>query len=175
MTDNFAVAASTQAHAADTELFVRRGMTKGYQIASLVAPPIYAAFVLSRYGRGHLTVNRILRATWVGGTVVFMSGLAGGGAFEYVRSAYSNPDHLRARRIRVAYDTASIRADDHSTIGSILCAVLVPAIFWKRASVANLVLGGAGIGAGVGLVAHYVRSLSGDPPPKSPIPGHAHS
>ena len=62
-----------QAHTADTEYFVRRGMTKGYQIASLVTPPIYAAFVLSRYGRSHLTVNRILRSTWVGGATGMFS------------------------------------------------------------------------------------------------------
>lgn len=69
MTDQITEIETSQAHAADTEYFVRRGMTKGYQIASLVAPPIYVAFVLSRYGRSHLTVNRALRSTWVGGTI----------------------------------------------------------------------------------------------------------
>jgi hypothetical protein len=33
--------------------------------------------------------------------------------------------------------TASLRADDHATIGGILFAVLTPAIFWKRASTVN--------------------------------------
>lgn len=33
--------------------------------------------------------------------------------------------------------TDSIRADDHSTIGGILFAVITPAIFWKRASKVN--------------------------------------
>lgn len=59
----------TAAHAADTEFFVRRGMTKGYELVSLLAPPAYAAFAISRYGRSHVTVNRLLRATWVGGSV----------------------------------------------------------------------------------------------------------
>lgn len=67
MTDNFAVAATPQAHAADVEFLVRRGMTKGYQLMSLLTPPLYATFALSRYGRAQFSVNRLLRATWVGG------------------------------------------------------------------------------------------------------------
>lgn len=67
MSDNFAVAATPQAHAADVEFLVRRGMTKGYQLMSLLTPPLYATFALSRYGRAQFSVNRLLRATWVGG------------------------------------------------------------------------------------------------------------
>ncbi|KAL7283186.1 hypothetical protein ACG7TL_002612 [Trametes sanguinea] len=166
MTDNFTVAATPQAHAADIEFFVRRGMTKGYQLLSLAAPPVYAVFALTRYGRSHLSVNRLLRATWIGGSV----GIVGGGAFEYARSAYSNPEKVRIRRIHCTYDTSSIRADDHSTIGGILFAVLTPALFWKRASSINLILGGAGIGSAIGLLAHHARTVTGDPAPKVPVP-----
>jgi hypothetical protein len=56
-------------HAADIEVLIRRGMTKGYEVFSLLTPSAYAAFVLTRKGKGHLTVNRFLRATWVGGAV----------------------------------------------------------------------------------------------------------
>lgn len=56
-------------HAADMEIIVRRGMTKGYEVFSLLTPPVYAAFVFMRKGKGHFTVNRFLRATWVGGAV----------------------------------------------------------------------------------------------------------
>ncbi|KAI8998870.1 hypothetical protein BD414DRAFT_433118 [Trametes punicea] len=166
MTDNFTVAATPQAHAADIEFFVRRGMTKGYQLLSLLTPPVYAVFALTRYGRSHLSVNRVLRATWIGGSV----GIAGGGAFEYARSAYSNPEKVRTRRIQATYDTSSIRADDHSTIGGILFAVLTPALFWKRASSVNLILGGAGIGSAIGLLAHHARTVTGDPAPKVRVP-----
>lgn len=55
------------ARIADTEYLVRRSMTKGYQLFSILTPPIYAGFSLFRKGRGHLTVNRLLRATWLGG------------------------------------------------------------------------------------------------------------
>ena len=68
MADNVLIFDPTQAHAADTEYFVRRGMTKGYQILSLLTPPLYAAFAISRYGRSHINVNRLLRATWLGGS-----------------------------------------------------------------------------------------------------------
>jgi hypothetical protein len=84
------------------------------------------------------------------------SGVASGGTFEYVRSSNSSPETLRFRRIRASYDVpisalldsiplflmrylsllsqaASLRADDHATIGALLCAVLTPSIFWKRA------------------------------------------
>lgn len=69
MSDNFAVAATPQAHDADIEFFVRRGMTKGYQLLSLLTPPLYAVFAVTRYGRSHLNVNRLLRATWMGGSL----------------------------------------------------------------------------------------------------------
>ncbi|KAH9952202.1 hypothetical protein B0H21DRAFT_817917 [Amylocystis lapponica] len=166
MTDNFAVAATAQARSADIEFLVRRGMTKGYQILSFLTPPIYTTFALTRYGRSHFSINRLLRATWVGGSV----GIAGGGAFEYARSVYSNEENVRTRRIRAAYDTASIRQDDHSTIGGVLFAVLTPAVLWKRASPVNLILGGAGIGSAVGFLTHHARTVSGDPPPVVQIP-----
>ncbi|KAI0747876.1 hypothetical protein C8Q80DRAFT_1168886 [Daedaleopsis nitida] len=166
MTDNFTVAATTQAHDADIEFFVRRGMTKGYQLLSFLTPPVYAVFAMTRYGRSHLSVNRILRATWIGGSL----GIVGGGAFEYARSAYSNSEKVRSRRFQTAYNTASIRADDHSTIGGILFAVITPALFWKRANSINLILGGAGIGSAVGLIAHHARTVTGDPAPTVPLP-----
>jgi len=55
------------ARIADTQYLVRRSMTKGYQLLSILTPPIYVGFSLFRQGRGHFTVNRLLRATWLGG------------------------------------------------------------------------------------------------------------
>jgi hypothetical protein len=52
---------------ADVEYLVRRKMTKGYQLFSLLTPPLYTAFVLARRGRSQFSMNRFLRATWVGG------------------------------------------------------------------------------------------------------------
>nr|VWO98723.1 Uncharacterized protein [Ganoderma boninense] len=167
MTDDLvADEAVAQAHNADIEYFVRRGMTKGYQLASLLTPVVYTVFATTRYGRSHINMNRLLRATWMGGSI----GIVGGGAFEYARSAYSNPEKVRIRRFRTAYDTSSLRADDHSTIGGILFAVITPALFWKRANSLNLILGGAGLGSAIGLIAHHARTVTGDPAPTVSVP-----
>lgn len=55
------------AHSADTNYLVRQSMNTGYQILSLLTPPIYTALVLARRGRAAWSLNRTLRATWVGG------------------------------------------------------------------------------------------------------------
>lgn len=65
-TDSTSVSPS-EAHAADIEFFVRRGMTKGYQAMSLVTPPLYTIFILTRRGRSSWHLSRLLRASWVGG------------------------------------------------------------------------------------------------------------
>jgi hypothetical protein len=54
-------------HTADTSYLVRRSMTKGYQLLSLLTPPVYSAFIIARRGKGALSISRVLRATWVGG------------------------------------------------------------------------------------------------------------
>ena len=106
---------------ADTEYLVRRSVTKGYQLFSILTPPLYAGFSIFRKGRGHLTVNRLLRATWLGGMAGRLykylvsiclshihSGIASGGAFEYVRSSNSSSETLRSRRIHAAYDVSTM-------------------------------------------------------------------
>jgi len=74
-------------------------------------------------------------------------------------------------RLKTVYNTNLLRRIDHSTIGGILGAVLVPAILWKRAGIVNLILGGAGLGSGIGLVTYYGRTTTGSPPQvvKAPI------
>ncbi|KAH9180364.1 hypothetical protein EDB89DRAFT_16574 [Lactarius sanguifluus] len=156
----------TLARLADTEYLVRRSVTKGYQLFSILTPPIYAGISIFRKGRGHLTVNRLLRATWLGGA----AGIASGGAFEYIRSSNSSSETLRSRRIRAAYDTDALRADDHAIIGALLCAVLTPAIFWKRGTAIHLIFGGAGLGTAAGYFTHVARSASGDVPPRPVVP-----
>jgi len=96
-----------------------------------------------------------------------MGGVAGGalgGGAAYARYKYSNADFVHQRRLEVTYDVNHNRAQDHSTIGAVIMAMLTPAIFWNRANIANLILGGAGLGGGIGTLAHYTRALTGDPP-----------
>lgn len=154
---------------------------------------------------------RVLRGIMGEPSAWLSTGTLGGGAIEYARASGSGGEKLRQRRLVVAYNvrlsatrsnfvrraaheagvpqTSSIRADDHSTIGGVLFAVLTPALFWKRANALNcaypfsmlwsytepslpllVILGGAGIGSAVGLLAHYGRSLSGDRPPVVEVP-----
>ena len=42
-------------------------MKTGYQVFSILTPSIYTAFILLKRGRGAWSLNRFLRATWVGG------------------------------------------------------------------------------------------------------------
>jgi len=140
----------------DMEYVIRHSMRKGYQAFSLLAPPIYTLTTLVRRGRRGFSINRMLRATWVAGGV----GLGLGGGAAWMRLKDQTPESLHDRRFRLMHNESQIRTDDHSTIGSIIFAVLTPALLWNRASLINLILGGAGIGSGVGVLVHVGRSVS---------------
>ncbi|KAF9001948.1 hypothetical protein BDQ17DRAFT_1357779 [Cyathus striatus] len=145
---------------ADVDYLVRNAMISGYQLFSLLTPPIYLAILYARHPS--FSVNRLLRATWIGGLV----GAAGAGSIAYLRHIKSSEDFVRVKRMEAAYNTDRVRRNDHATIGSVLLSVLTPALLWKRASTLNLILGGAGLGSAIGVAAHYARSFSGSPPPK---------
>ncbi|KAJ4488355.1 hypothetical protein J3R30DRAFT_3696126 [Lentinula aciculospora] len=149
-----------ETHSADTEYLVRKNSNKGYRILSILTPTAYTAYILARHGHRAFSINGLLRSTWIGG----FAGAAGGAATTFARYTYTNTEQLRVKRVQVAYDTDRIRAEDHATIGGVLFAVLTPAVFWNRAKIANLILGGAGIGTGVGMIAHWTRSVTGDTP-----------
>ncbi|KAF5372904.1 hypothetical protein D9758_001728 [Tetrapyrgos nigripes] len=158
-----------ETHQQDVEYLARKASNTGYQILSLLTPPAYTAFVLTRRGRHAFSINGMLRSTWVGG----VGGALGGAGIAYARYSSFDPAAVQAKRIQIAYDTGRVRAEDHSTIGAILFGVLTPALLWKRAKLVHLILGGAGLGSSVGILTHYVRSLSGDIPPKVLPPTHA--
>lgn len=52
---------------ADANFLIRQAMGTGYQILSVLTPPLYTTFILMKRGRGAWSLNRLLRATWVGG------------------------------------------------------------------------------------------------------------
>ncbi|TDL27241.1 hypothetical protein BD410DRAFT_874480 [Rickenella mellea] len=159
----------TVARSADTEYLIRRSTSKGYQYFSLLTPPLYSIYASTRTP-SIWTVSRCLRATWVGGVI----GLSSAGLFEYLRVIRESNETIHGRRLRTAYDLSSLRGDDHSMIGSVLGAILTPALLWKRARSVHLFLGGAGIGAGVGLLTHWGRTILGDGPQTSG-PSHTRS
>jgi len=62
------------------------------------------------------------------------------------------------------------RQDDFSTVGAVLGACLVPAVFWTRAGLFDLTLGGITLGYGGGFVTHHVQNLLGNNAGKVPAP-----
>lgn len=60
-------------------------------------------------------------------------------------------------RLLLFEQESQIHVDDCAFIGSALGAIVVPAIFLRRAALPNLVLGGATLGLGSGVIAHLVQ------------------
>ena len=56
-----------------------------------------------------------LKASFCATKVDLFVGIVGGGAFEYARSAYSNPEKVRIRRFRTAYDVSGATFRSPST------------------------------------------------------------
>lgn len=111
--------AVTTTHDADTNFLVRQSMSTGYQAFSVLTPPLYTAFILFRRGRGAWSLNRFLRATWIGGLtgasdsgslcvqlIQSYPGAAVGGGIAYGRYKYSNDELVRLRRLKVTYDVS---------------------------------------------------------------------
>lgn len=132
---------SSSAHAADTEYFVRRGMTKGpwlqilaqilYQHMRVITqvismPPCFPfLFTPATFWPGGAGVhsNSVACSVLLGLVVLsvrhyvtsrkylpnaaLLTGVASGGAFEYVRVARADENSVRARRLRTAYDVST--------------------------------------------------------------------
>jgi hypothetical protein len=84
----------------DTKYLVVAGSQTGYLLASLVAPPIYAGVLLTRYGRSSTSVSKLLRASWMGG---LMGGALGGG-ISYARCSFSGPAYVTQQKQEVEYN-----------------------------------------------------------------------
>ncbi|KAH8829651.1 hypothetical protein DL96DRAFT_1599008 [Flagelloscypha sp. PMI_526] len=140
----------------DSRYLIRTWALHGFFYASVFVPMAVALSLPARF----------FRATFVGSaaTSAVFAGLG------YLRFSFMDEDALRARRLNDVYDANRIRLEDYSTIGSVLSGVLVPAIFWKRAPIHYLILGGATIGTGLGMTTHYVRFALGHRPPQSEVP-----
>ena len=95
---------SVSSPAKDTEFLIRHSMFKGYQALSLLTPPLYTIITLCRRGRQGFTVNRLLRATWIGGG----AGTAVGGGLAWGRLRSQTPESLQDRRMRLMYNVRRI-------------------------------------------------------------------
>ncbi|KAG8738141.1 hypothetical protein FRC12_016897 [Ceratobasidium sp. 428] len=152
------------AHAADSEYILRQYSTRGYQTLSFVAPLAYIGYTVAK-GKPW-TLSQTLRATWVGG----LGGAAAGAGVGWAWASSVSPGRVHKARTKMAYDRNLLRLNDHSTIGMLLGGMITPAILLKRASIVNLVLGGAGLGSSVGAGVHFWRSLTEPGVPVAPGP-----
>ena len=51
----------------DANCLARDALVTGYQVSSLLAPPLYIATVIARRGRHFFSVKGLLRTTWLAG------------------------------------------------------------------------------------------------------------
>lgn len=86
-----------------------------------------------------------------------MIGSAAGLATGWAQASQMTPAVLSRRVREFRGDAARIRLDDYHLIGSVVGALVLPAIFLHRVGLVNGLLGGAGLGGGVGIITHFAR------------------
>ncbi|KIJ37711.1 hypothetical protein M422DRAFT_177593 [Sphaerobolus stellatus SS14] len=86
----------------DLAFLIRHAMTKGYQAFSLLAPPCYVLSALYRRGRKGISINNLLRTTWIAGGV----GTTLGGAAAWFRLKSQPPESLYDRRFRLMHNVS---------------------------------------------------------------------
>ncbi|WWC65903.1 uncharacterized protein I303_108525 [Kwoniella dejecticola CBS 10117] len=134
-------------HPTETQVVLHSALRYA-QIASMIAPPVYLLRTLI-LRRRPFSVRSLMHTSiaWTG------VGALGGAGLGYGESA------VRDRLIRIQSDAQQVRSNDYSIISATLSALLIPAIFLRRASLPSLVLGGASIGLGIGVWAHLGERL----------------
>ncbi|KAJ7582561.1 hypothetical protein C8J56DRAFT_1167647 [Mycena floridula] len=154
----------------DVEFLVKDAISGGYRVASLLVPPVYTGLILARRGPGSLYVNRVLRATWIGGSI----GAASFGALAHARYSTTREDLVRERRLKTEQAGLQLASSgvpprlDFMLTGGFIGAALTATIFWRRAHVVNLLLGGAGLGCDLGVITHYYQTFVPPVPTASP-------
>jgi hypothetical protein len=122
----------------------------GLQMASLAATPIYA---LSAIRKGQFSIRQLVRYNWV---IPALGAGAGAGSALTVTSRESAAA-TASRTIDMRMSKKTVRQDDLQLVGSVVGALLVPAIFLRRAGLINGLLGGAGLGSAGGIITHYIQ------------------
>ncbi|WRT69756.1 uncharacterized protein IL334_006747 [Kwoniella shivajii] len=118
------------------------------QIASMIIPPVYLVRTLV-LRRRPFSIRSFMHTSIIGTGL----GAGVGVGLGYGESA------VRERLIRIKSDTSQTRSNDYSLISATLSAMLIPAVFLRRAPLPSLVMGGASIGLGVGVWAHLAERV----------------
>ncbi|KAG8790883.1 hypothetical protein FRC16_000683 [Serendipita sp. 398] len=109
--------------------------------------------------RSKTLLEKTLRYTWQGG----LGGAAIGGGLGAARYYGMDKRELRKKRIELQFAEKNLRRDGLATIGGVLTSVLITALFWNKAPLVDLILGGSGIGTITG-VASAVAMAWNEPP-----------
>lgn len=143
----------------DYNYLVQKWAVRGWQNGCLVGIPLF--MIVSRRftfkSRGPL--ERVLRATWMGGA----AGTVAGGTLGVARYYGMDKHELRRRRIELQFSEKNLRRDGFATIGGVITSLLVTGLWWNHASFVNLILGGSGIGTIAGVAAALTMDLQ-EPP-----------
>ncbi|KAF7322682.1 hypothetical protein HMN09_00047000 [Mycena chlorophos] len=143
-----------------------RSMKTSFALGTLLGLPLYTAYALRTNRRALLSVRRLLNASTASGL-----GAAGAaGAVEVSRISVSDEATLKTRYMKAATSLSLRRQDDFGTIGAVLGSCLVPAIFWTRAGIFDLIAGGLSLGYGAGFTVHHVQTLLGDKAGTAAVP-----
>ncbi|KAN0062807.1 hypothetical protein ACQY0O_004627 [Thecaphora frezii] len=146
---------SSQLHAAgieeDKAYFLARYGVRGLQYGCILATPLYA---LQSLRRRQFNLRGLMRYNWVTPLV----GASAGSALGYIQSSSLDGSRISAQTQKLRLDANRVRSDDLHLIGSVLGALLLPAIFLRRVGLINGLLGGAGLGGAIGLATHKVQS-----------------
>jgi len=127
---------------------------------------VYVALLVFSKRPRVFSVERLLNVS----TVTGVASAGAGGAVAYSRNALSDAATLRERRTKLIYDASQRREDDFGTIGAVLGACLVPAVFWTRAGLLDLTLGGGTLGYGGGYLTHHLQTFLGNSAGKAAAP-----
>ncbi|KAJ7702384.1 hypothetical protein B0H17DRAFT_1044158 [Mycena rosella] len=149
----------------DNAYITARSMKSSFAIGAIFGVPLYFGLLLSKRPR-KFSVERLLNVSTLSGIGV----ASAGGLVAYSRNTLSDAATLKRRRVELAYSASLRREDDFGTIGAILGVCLVPAIFWTRAGLLDLTLGGGTLGYGGGFLIHHWQTLVGNSAGKAAEP-----
>ncbi|KAJ1021624.1 hypothetical protein NDA16_003761 [Ustilago loliicola] len=138
----------------DSAYYVGRYTIQGLQYGCLAATPLY--LLQAARGRG-FSLRGLARYNWI----LPLTSAGAGSVAGYAAASQLDHPSLAARTSDLRLDAQRVRQDDLHLIGSVLGALVLPAIFLKRTGLVNGLLGGAGLGGAGGMILHQVQKLGG--------------
>lgn len=136
----------------DTAYYIGRYTVSGLQYGCLAATPLYLVQTLR--GRG-FSLRGLARYNWLAP----LTGAGLGSVAGYATASQLDHPSIAARTSGLRLDAARVRQDDLHLIGSVVGALVLPALVLGRVGLVNGLLGGAGLGGAVGLVTDKVQKM----------------